>query len=251
MDLIFKKDITVEYGDVNEYGRLKLSALLRYAQEISGNHSDRLGFDWDTLANKGLFWAVLRHRVVIHRLPAAGESLHLETWPMPATRAAYPRAVRALDNEGNILFETVALWVLMKTENRTMVLPGRSGVEVPGILRGDEPASPSSLAPGAYPNSLLWTVGPEDLDINNHVNNAKYLDHVEVLAADCNVKEFTVCYLAETLLGQEITLQWELSEDGLLQVDGLRWRTDVPGEKERVFSVRLAVEKCSVNQAEL
>lgn len=241
MDLIFKKDITVENGDVNNDHILKLSALLRYAQEISGNHSDLLGFDWDTLAEKGLFWAVLRHRVVIHRLPAAGETLHLETWPMPATRAAYPRAVRALDKEGNILFETVALWVLMNTENRTMVLPGKSGVNVPGILRGDEPASPGSLPPGAYENAASWTVGPQDLDINNHVNNAKYLDYVEALANNRSVRGFTVCYLAEALLGQEITLQWELSEDGFLRVDGVRWRTDVSGEKERVFSVRLAV----------
>ncbi len=250
MELVFEQNVTVQPDDVNENGKMRLSRLLHYTQEISGGHSDQLGLTWDALAEKGLFWAVLRHRVVIHRLPRAGESMHLETWPMPATRSAYPRAVRATDGGGNVLFETVSLWVLMNIESRAMVLPGRSGVDVPGILRGTEPDSPSSLIPGSYENSTLWTVAPQDLDINGHVNNAKYLDRVEALLGkwDATARELTVCYLAEALLGQEITLNWSLSPDGVLTVDGTRPRGDDPAKTERVFAVKLC---CSVNREEL
>lgn len=247
MEMIFERTVTVQPGDANKNGTMKLSALLHYTQEVSGGHSDQLGFSWDALAEKGMFWAVLRHRVVIHRLPQAGEIIHMETWPMPATRSAYPRAVRAMDGSGNILFETVSLWVLMNTESRTMVLPGRSGVDVPGILRGTEPDSPGSLTPGNHENSTLWTVSPQDLDINGHVNNAKYLDHVEALTENCDgtARELTVRYLAEALLGQEITLNWSLSEEGVLTVDGTRPRGDEPAKTERVFAVKLC---CSVNR---
>lgn len=250
MDLIFEQTVTVQNGDVNKNGVMKLSALLHAVQEISGGHSDRLGHTWDALAGMGLFWAVLRHRAVIHRLPKVGEVMHLQTWPMPATRSAYPRAVRAMDSQGNILFETVSLWVLMSTQTRTMVLPGKSGVVVPGILRGIEADSPSSLSPGNHENAALWCVGADDLDINGHVNNAKYLDYVENLMENKALSpgELTVCYLAETLLGQEITLRWSLSEDGNLSVDGTRPRVDDMEKAERVFAVRLC---CSVNQQEL
>ena len=250
MDPILEQTITVESCDVHKNGVLKLSSLLRYAQQVSGQHSDRLGFTWDALAEKGLFWAVLRHHCVIHRLPQAGQTIRLQTWPMPATRSAYPRAVQATDENGNILFETVSLWVLMNTQTRAMVLPGKSGVDVPGILRGTEVSTPGSLAPGNREQTALWSVGDADLDINGHVNNAKYLDYAEKLIENTNLspKDLTICYLAEALLGQEISLHWGVSEEGVLGVDGVRAKTDVHGETERVFALKLC---CSVNQSEL
>lgn len=248
MELLYERTVTVENRDVNENGLMKLSALLRYVQEVSGGHSDLLGYTWDALAEKGLFWAVLRHKAVIHRLPKAGETVHLQTWPMPATRSAYPRAVRATDGQGDLLFETVSLWVLMNTQTRMMVLPGKSGVDVPGVLRGMEISTPGSLAPGDHQNKKIWCVSPDDLDINGHVNNTKYLDHTESLLPAITPKELTVCYLAEALLGQALTLRWSITDDGVLSLDGTRARED-PGEKpERVFAVKLC---CSVNQSEL
>lgn len=238
--MIFRKTVFVNEENVNSSGRLKLSVLLQYVQEISGEHSNQLGFDWDTLASNHIFWAVLRHRVIIHRLPHTGETVHLETWPMPTTRAAYPRAVRATDSQGAVLFETVSLWVLMHTENRTMILPGKSGVDVPGIVRGDEPAFPGSLAPAEYENSILWQVTDRDLDKNGHVNNARYLDHVEALPNFPDApRELTVCYLAEVLPHQETTLFWGTSSEGVLSVEAVRTRTDVHDKKERVFAVKV------------
>lgn len=249
MERIFKKTITITQQDVNSSGKLKLSSLLHYAQEISGNHSDQLGFNWDTLASRDLFWAVLRHRVTINRLPSVGETVYLETWPIPATRAAYPRCVRAMDSQGNTLFETISLWVFMNIKTRAMVLPGKSGVDVPGVLRGDEPSFPGSLPPAQPTQSSLWQVDEEDLDINGHVNNARYLDHVENLPDFIGTpRELTVCYLAEALLGQAITLSWNMTEEGILTVEGARSREDQPDKTERVFAVKLC---CSVNQTEL
>lgn len=240
---IFQQTVTVSDGDIQKNGLLKLSALLRYAQEASGGHSDLLGFSWDNLAEKGLFWAVLRHRAVMTRLPVLGETLTLQTWPLPATRSAYPRAVRCLDKEGNCLFEVMSLWVLMDMKTRAMVLPGKSGVAVPGIVRGDEIPTPGSIPPGDFENTTLWQISSEDLDINGHVNNAMYLDHVEALTEEFSLtaspREFTVCYLSEVLPGQELTLCWQLSKEGLFMAEGHRTRTDVHDQKQRVFAVRL------------
>lgn len=243
MQLIFEYTKTVAPEDTDPQGRLKLSSLLYYAQQISGMHSDSLGFTWDALAQRNMFWAVLRHRVVIRQLPVAGQQLTLQTWPMPATRAAYPRAVRALDSQGNTLFDAVSLWVLMDTQSRTMLLPGKSGVDVPGTVRGDEPAFPGSIVPGDHRDAVLWQVTQEDLDINNHVNNAKYLDHIAPLAGDFSQnhspRELTVCYLSEVHLNEKITLGYTLC-DGQLTVDGTRLKSSEPVKTERVFAAKIA-----------
>lgn len=243
MEYFFEQPVTVEAGDVNACNRLKLSALLYYAQETAGAHCREMGYDRDALTEKNLFWAVLRHRVLIYRLPSAGETITVRTWPMPITRVAYPRAVRAFDKEGKVLFEMVSLWVLMDRTTRAMVLPGKSGVDVPGVLVGDEPAAPGSLMPGTHQNIAHWLVSEGDLDVNGHVNNTKYLDQAEKLTDGlCQEKspvELTVCYLAETHAGEALTLQYTLSKAGIFTLDGTRPRADDPQKPERIFAVKL------------
>ncbi len=245
MELLFTQRVTVTEDRVNSAGNLKLSAILQYAQEAAGGHCELLGTDWDTMAAKDMFWAVLRHRAEIKRLPQIGETLTLETWPLPTTRSAFPRALRVLDETGAVIFQVMSLWVLMNTKTRAMILPGRSGVDVPGMVRPDQIAAPGSLTPGVYANTALWQIAPGDLDQNGHVNNAKYLDRAEMLTEELACKhprEFTVCYLSETLPGEELTLNWETSPEGLLSVDGRRTKTDVPGGTERVFALQVEYE---------
>ena len=89
---IYRHNYTVEDNEVDCFGYLKPSMLLFYAQDMAGRHCVELAVDYDTMASKRLFWAVIRHRVQISRMPRQGETLTLETWPMPTTRVAYPRA---------------------------------------------------------------------------------------------------------------------------------------------------------------
>ena len=147
--MIHSQTFTLTDMEVDYFGRLKLSSLLYFAQEVAGKHCILLGADYDTLARKNLFWAVTRHRVQITRLPVRGETITVETWPMPTTRVAYPRSMVAYDADGNELFRSISLWVLMNTETRAMVLPGRSGVDVEGTLLGSELTVPHSLVPAA------------------------------------------------------------------------------------------------------
>lgn len=236
----FEIKTTVQPENVNEYGCLELSALLYFAQQAATGHCDELGLDWDTMAEKNLFWAVIRHRVIIDRLPRAGENITLRTWPMPTTRTYYPRTVQGLDEQGEILFQVVSMWVLMDMQTRSMVLPGKSGIDVSGVLQGGEPDMPSSLHPDLRDNTHMWTVSRQDLDINGHVNNAKYLKHAENLSGDYRKDhmpaEVVVCYNAEARLGQEIQLNWSLT-DGVLSVDGSRQNPD--GKPDRIFSVKI------------
>ena len=135
------------------FGRMKPSALLYAIQEVSGAHSNELGTDVNTLSRRDLFWAVLRTRVEITRLPRLGEKIHLTTWPMPTSRVAYPRAVAAFDEDGRELFRSISLWVLMEGKSRSMILPGKSGVEIMGSLRGLELPVPQGLPARIMPRS--------------------------------------------------------------------------------------------------
>ena len=229
---------------MDRFDRLKPSQILNYLQEVAGDHSALLGTDRQNLTSRGLFWAVLRHRVQITRLPRAGEDIRVETWPMPTTRTAYPRAAVAFDADGNELFRSISLWVLMDMAQRAMVLPGKSGVSVEGTLRGNELAVPGSMIPKTFANCDSRTVRFSDLDWNGHMNNCRYLDWVtdtlpSTFHQDHSAKEFTVCYLAEAREGDNLALVWELMDDGLLWVDASREKGAVSTGHNRVFSAQI------------
>ena len=236
----YTQTFTLTDLDVDCFCNLKLSSLLFYAQEVAGKHSALLGADYDALAKKNLFWAVSRHKVQITRLPRLGETITVETWPMPTTKVAYPRALAAYDAQGNELFRSISIWVLMDLESRAMVLPGKSGVEVAGWLAGNELTTPHSIVPKALQNSAQRTVTYSCLDRNGHMNNTRYLDWVADLLPSKfygahQPKELVICYNQEALEGQEIHLQWALNGDGELTVDGHRVRQN----EERVFSAQV------------
>ena len=244
MESIYRQTFYIDDQAVDCTGRLKQSMLLYYLQEVAGSHFRLLEDPAAPIAQKNLFWAVSRHRFLIHRLPRLGETVTVETWPMPTSRVAYPRAMAIYDEAGALLAQAVSLWVLMDKESRAMVLPGKSGVSVEGILRGTEPELPKNLIPKALTQTARRQVTYSLLDQNGHMNNTRYLDWVCDLLPSAFHREHTpseiiLCYLSEALEGQQICLQWELSESGVLQVNAHRTSTDVHEKEIRVFSAQV------------
>jgi len=160
---------------------------------------------------------------------------------MPTTRVAYPRSIVAYDASGNEVFRSITLWVLMDLDNRSMVLPGKSGIEVAGTLRGNELTSPLGLPAKSMQNSYSRTVCFTDLDRNGHMNNTKYLDWIyDLLPSQFHtshtIREFTVCYLNEAREGQELSVSWDFPAEGCLQIDAHRNHAD---KSERIFAAKI------------
>ena len=244
MELVYTDNFTVTDLQCDRFGRLKPSAILWFVQEMAGRHCQILHLDWNTLASKGMFWAIIRHRVQITRMPKKGEQVRIETWPMPTTRGAYPRNVVAFDEAGNELFRTTSVWVLMDMESRAMILPGKSGVEVSGVLRGGELPSPGSLAPVQLSGVQERAVRFTDLDLNGHMNNCRYLDWAaDLLPSDFHkdhtVKDFTLGYLSEAREGDSLRIAHQLLDEGSLRLEILR---SAVGKDHRIFAAELHFE---------
>ena len=244
MEPLFSKRFQISPVAVDRYGRLKASQMLSYLQEVAGDHSALLGTDQKHLTAQGLFWAVIRHRVQVTRMPGSGETITIETWPMPTTRTAYPRSSIAYDEQGNECFRSISLWILMDATTRALVLPGRSGVEVAGLLRGCELQAPSSMLPREMPEFEERSVRYTDVDLNGHMNNCRYLDWVEDLLpggfhACHEIREVTLCYTSECREKELLRLNWELSDGPVLTVETVRTDNGAQGANSRVFSARV------------
>ncbi len=244
MEPIYRKEFTISGLQTDRFGNLKTSAILYFVQQAAGEHCDLLQVSWEDLQRRSLFWAIIRHRVQITRLPKKGETITVETWPMPTTRTAFPRSVLAYDSQGQELFRTISLWVLMDPNTRAMVLPQKSGIQIEGVLRGTELTVPGGLMPRSLADHRLRPVCFTDLDANGHMNNGRYLDWIwDLLPSGFHQyhqpRELTMCYMAEAREGDALDVKWAMSPEGQLQVEITRQDVST-GQEHRIFSANIA-----------
>lgn len=244
MEPIYQANFEITERDVDCFGRLLPARILSYAQQVAGMHSTELTVGYEVLARQRMFWAVTRHKVQVTRLPRLGETIHVETWPMPPTRVAFPRSMVAYDAQGQEVFRSISLWVLMDLDTRNMILPGKSGITLSGTVRGNELAVPMGLPTRLLKNTRSRQVCFTDLDRNGHMNNCRYLDWIcDLIPSGYHkgheIREFTVCYLSEAREGQQLELRWDYPEEGCLYMDAHR---QDDSQDTRVFSARLLFE---------
>ena len=201
-------------------GLWKPSAILTAMQETAGMHSHILGCGRETLVQKGVVWVLTRCEVQMEKEARMGSRLSIETFPMPLRRWFFPRYFVFRDDAGAQVGAAGTLWVLFDLEKRYMVAPG----DVAGAIPDNSDLTPPLGVPGPVPRLTGETAASartpvySELDVNGHVNNARYADWLcdalglEVMR-EYRVKTMRLSYAAEIRPGQAMELR--LTRDGL------------------------------------
>ena len=196
--------------DVNMFSRLRVSQLFELLQEAATDHSDILGAGVHDIRPKGLMWVLARQNVEIARMPSYDEAIAIETWPGKTVHSLYPRYYRILDNAGEPIIESSAIWMLADMRERKLVPSSRSGIEFSFENRGVEIALPSPPRTFHTDQSLSFTVPFCYVDMNGHMNNTRYFDLADNLspsAADGrDPKRILVEYSSELRLAENYEL---------------------------------------------
>jgi len=219
MESIWKEYFEVKSYSVDFQQQLKPSALMQFFQEVATNHAASLGAGYDPLMEKGMFWALSRLKVEITRMPLIDEKICIETWPCGYEGLFFRRDFIIYDQEQNVLARGISAWLLLAVNT---LRPQR-----PNVLTIDIPTNDGKRALADFPDRLmtqtvrtsyLKTIGYNEIDLNLHVNNTRYVDW----ATDCfqldqyqnfNLIGFSLEFLAETHWGDEIELR--IGEDPL------------------------------------
>ena len=195
-------------------------AILETMQDTAGAHSILLGVDRDSLIGKGgLVWVVTRLHVEMTRMPKAGENISIETYPTAPRHMFFPRSHIFRDENGTQIGSANSLWVTMDMETRRITksdhvlekMPDNSDLSPAAGMPATVRALPGDVTAGAI--EPCYT----DLDVNEHVNNTKYLDWCcNAIGIDIMQKKrmlsFDVNYDMEIRPGAQI--RTELTMDG-------------------------------------
>ena len=207
----YREDVRILTRDCDLTGQWKPSAILETMQEMAGIHGTLIGVGRNALLQKGVVWVLTRVEVVMDRYPQIGDTISIETFPMPVRRWFFPRYFIFRDERGQEIGRAGSLWVLLDVNTRKMAKPD--------ICSALMPDNSDLLAPLGLPATVAEVSGTlettlhqpvyTELDVNGHVNNTKYMDWccnalgIDTMKENC-LSRFDVNYNQEILPGQEI-----------------------------------------------
>lgn len=207
----WEETFPVRQHETDAHGVLSPGGLCDYLQEAAGNHAHSLGFSVAQLLQKGLTWVLSRFRLRIERLPAAGETARVRTWPAGAEKLFALRDFEVLDGQDVRIAAATSAWLILDTAARRPVRI-QSVFEPPDALR-----TPRALdlgfdrlpLPDAFDRETPVRVRLSDLDANAHANNARIAEWiVEGIGRDewerGSLRELDIDFLAEAMAGDAV-----------------------------------------------
>ena len=231
---MYIRNFKISSTDVAMNRKLRISALLRMAQDATVEHTTELGMGRDKTLDRGFLWVIIRQVTKIYRLPEYDESVRLETWPGNMMHVFFPRYTRLLSESGEVLAEISAFWTLINAETRQLISPESEGIIVPGETTGNEfPLPYEVIAKNIVTDETFeFTVPYSYADINGHMSNLRYLDIVEdVLPDSVRMRQPSkiICeYANEIRFAETVKISYGH--------DGNRWLFRGDGDKHK-FSV--------------
>lgn len=206
----FTKTMKVEYSRCDLYNRMTPTDLLQEAQQISMEHCDFLELGNPFLEKIGKVFLLAKVRLRIHRMPRGGETVSLETIPHLPVRAQCQRLTRFFAEDGELLVEIDARWILVDVETF------RIERKLPeAFLAYFE--KPESIEDFRVPKSEEMAlcrkhqVSYSQIDVNRHMNNSRYADLIydslaEDLMAGKELGEMAIHYHNQAKLNDKIVV---------------------------------------------
>lgn len=178
----YSLDLQPGWADLDTSGRLRPSVLCSYLQEAAGRHAEILGVGRDLLVGRGQAWMLSRIRVDLRRRPGLDGPVRVGTWPRGSEGPYFIRDY-SLSDQAGAFGVARSLWLMIQLPDLRPVRPQAAGVHIPENADQNEPITqvPKAVGPAledADPATYRCkrTASYSDLDVNGHVNNARYVE---------------------------------------------------------------------------
>ena len=210
----YSQKFIVTIYDIDICGNLKPSSILNYFQEVATRHAIELKIDYYNLIIHNEYWVLSRICAEIDKYPKLGDEITVVTYPIAPRMIDCDRDYYILDSNGNIIIRGVSKWLILDSQTHKIkrinlqYFNGLKFIDKRAIQDPNWKVEPANNMIEIFKNRVRL----DDIDINRHMNNAKYanvaynaLDPSDIL--EKNIKSFSVNYLSEMKYNQDYTVK--------------------------------------------
>jgi medium-chain acyl-[acyl-carrier-protein] hydrolase len=154
-----------------------MSAFFNLIQAAASDHAEELGLGLNSIQQLGIFWVLSWVRVEVEAYPGYRMPVTAATWPHSRHRIFSLRDFIFSGPGGQIFARARSAWLLVDAEHKRVAHLERLPRPVPYVEdRQAMEALPQKMAPLDGGETVLRrTIGYSDLDLNQHANNARYV----------------------------------------------------------------------------
>jgi acyl-ACP thioesterase len=223
MNPIWETTTKIRAFDVDANDRLKVNTILDYFQDAASNDAECLGFGYSDFVPMGLTWVLSWAKFEFLDYPKFMDEVKIQSWGKKQIKLYSMRDYLLFNSKDEVICKGTSAWLLLDSKSlRPKILPQL----FPEIKMLD-----SKDALSDFPQKIIPTTETEitystqirysDIDLNQHANNAKYIE----LMLDCfendfhrehTIKSLTVSYITQSKYGDKIQLFKGIEKDNPL-----------------------------------
>jgi acyl-ACP thioesterase len=234
LDSFFEQSKLVNAYDVDINNKLKLNTLFNFLQDVASTHADSLRLGFKDLIVNDLGWVLSWAKVQIEEDSKFGETIKIRTWPKCRYKLFSMREFIVYNNSGKVLYRISTAWLLINVKTKRITdiknLPQQIYYQPDQYAINEFPEKISSEKKKGilFNKKIRYT----DLDINQHVNNTRYIEMI----LDCysaeyhknnHLKNLTVSFISESFYDDELEIK--IAPDGFKEkhdvIEGINKKT--------------------------
>ncbi|KAK7292095.1 hypothetical protein RIF29_07782 [Crotalaria pallida] len=188
--LVFRQNFSIRSYEIGADRTASIETIMNHLQETALNHVKTAGLLGDgfgstpEMCKKNLIWVVTRMQVAVDCYPTWGDVVQVDTWVSASGKNGMRRDWLLRDGKtGEILTRASSVWVMMnKLTRRLSKIPAEVREEIGSFFVNSSPIleEDSRKLPKLDDNTADYVrtgLSPRwnDLDVNQHVNNVKYI----------------------------------------------------------------------------
>lgn len=188
--LVFRQNFSIRSYEIGADRTASIETLMNHLQETALNHAKSAGLLGDgfgstpEMCKRNLIWVVTRMHLLVDRYPTWGDVVQVDTWVSSSGKNGMRRDWLLRDcSTGEVLTRASSVWVMMNKQTRRLSkMPdevrteiGPYFADIPPVIEEDgrklsklDDNTAQYIRTGLTPR---WS----DLDVNQHVNNVKYI----------------------------------------------------------------------------
>ncbi|NMA32551.1 MAG: hypothetical protein GX944_01310 [Alphaproteobacteria bacterium] len=160
----------------DRHGFIRPIILMNYLQDVADSHAELLGVGRKFCIKKSIAWVVTHYLIDIIKLPSESDKLIISTWPVDNGPLKAIRDFEIHGSDGQLMIRATSQWILIDTVARrplrlTDCLPADWSCNTNRALDLPFDKFPDFIS---TEKDTLFSICYDDVDINQHVNNAIY-----------------------------------------------------------------------------
>ena len=171
----YTKEYEVRSYECDKHKNLRILTLMNIFQDIADSNADKMGVGYDYCVSHNLAWVAANYHVKILRSPKLREKITINSWPSEERKLAAIRDYEIIDEQKEVIVQASTQWVLIDFNSKR---PQLLRAKLPQYEVLNEKADNFEFSNIALPENFDFekdfVVRFDDIDVNNHVNNAVY-----------------------------------------------------------------------------